>query len=462
MMKLVVIDKAATRPVLQEVNLILGAKDAIFTVGRHSHSDIVIDHHSVSRHHLELMSWQNGLLVRDLGSTNGSRFKAERLLPYQGTVMRPGEQLQIGGIILRLEATEARIETYPQAASSSTSSGYAPVQSAVVTPAPALGGNPANFGPVVTARPAISQSQIWFFWAYLLLIGLAELLTALAVQFGLLLHAGLLVALTLQGATGRALVTRRLALALTLAPLIRLLSLSMPLINFPQLFWYPLVAIPLLLTAWIISRQLGLGRQNLGLTAGQLLPQLLLTGGGLGLGTLEYFILRPAPLLTNNEGWLLYVLAGLGLLIFTGFNEEVIFRGLLQTVATPVLKKGGALFYVALLFAILHLGYLSALDLLLVFGVGLLFGYLVRWGGSILGVTLAHGLTNITLFLIMPSLHQNPNSNLAIAMPWLVAGGTLLSLLGAGLLIWAARRKTQLDIGSKPNNIVTQNSQYAH
>ena len=50
------------------------------------------------------------------------------------------------------------------------------------------------------------------------------------------------------------------ALALTLAPLIRVLSLSLPLFRFPQAAWYPIVAIPLLLAAWVIilfSRRVG-------------------------------------------------------------------------------------------------------------------------------------------------------------------------------------------------------------
>ena len=46
---------------------------------------------------------------------------------------------------------------------------------------------------------------------------------------------------------GRAEGERKLALALTLAPLIRILSLALPLARFPQAAWYPLVALPLLL-----------------------------------------------------------------------------------------------------------------------------------------------------------------------------------------------------------------------
>ena len=60
------------------------------------------------------------------------------------------------------------------------------------------------------------------------------------------------------------------------------------------------------------------------------------------------------------------------------------------------------LLYVALLFAVLHIGYRSVLDVVFVFGVALLFGWVAEATWSLLGVTLAHGVTNIVLFLIMP------------------------------------------------------------
>jgi hypothetical protein len=42
--------------------------------------------------------------------------------------------------------------------------------------------------------------------------------------------------------------------------------------------------------------------------------------------------------------------------------------------------------------------------MILVFTVALLFGWVAEATWSLLGVTLAHGLTNIVLFLVMPFL----------------------------------------------------------
>jgi len=60
------------------------------------------------------------------------------------------------------------------------------------------------------------------------------------------------------------------------------------------------------------------------------------------------------------------------------------------------------LLYVSLIFAILHIGYRSAADFLFVLAIALLYGWVVRRTGSIIGVSVSHGITNITLFLVIP------------------------------------------------------------
>ena len=58
--------------------------------------------------------------------------------------------------------------------------------------------------------------------------------------------------------------------------------------------------------------------------------------------------------------------------------------------------------YISLLFAVLHMGFLSWLDVVFVFAVALFFSWVVKKTGSLFGVTLSHGITNIVLFLIAP------------------------------------------------------------
>ena len=89
-------------------------------------------------------------------------------------------------------------------------------------------------------------------------------------------------------------------------------------------------------------------------------------------------------------------------MICTGFAEELIFRGMMQQTVTEVLGRGWGIFYVAALFAVLHVGYHSLIDVVFVFGVAIFFGLTRAHTGSIVGVSLAHGMTNILLFLTMP------------------------------------------------------------
>lgn len=237
--------------------------------------------------------------------------------------------------------------------------------------------------------------------SYLGAITFAEALTTLGdPRVGLVLHGVILVALLLHAALAPHRLTRTFLLALALTPLIRLLSLALPLSPFPQIYWYMLVGVPLFLAAFFAARTGGLSFAALGLNLHKLPIQVLISFTGIGLGYLEYTILTPKPLVADLRLELIWQPA-LILLIFTGLLEEVIFRGLLQYTALQSLGRGGLL-YQALIFAVLHMGYRSLQDVVFVFVVAMFFGWAVQRSGSILGVTLAHGLTNISLFLIFP------------------------------------------------------------
>jgi len=58
------------------------------------------------------------------------------------------------------------------------------------------------------------------------------------------------------------------------------------------------------------------------------------------------------------------------MLVYTGFLEELIFRGIIQHNAITYFKPGIGIFFVALLFAVMHTGNLSFLDVVFVFFIG--------------------------------------------------------------------------------------------
>lgn len=253
---------------------------------------------------------------------------------------------------------------------------------------------------------AKSSAALGFLSLYLLGLALAESVTTfLHPQLGLVIHGALLVLMFLHAALWATGPLQKLLYCLSLAPLIRLLSLSMPLAQLQPVAWYAIIGLPLFLAAVLAMRLTGNTPGEVGLTLGRHMPLQLLTAlSGLGLGYAEYRILHPAPLaptFTLGSIWL----PALILLIFTGFLEELIFRGLMQRASQALLGNLG-LVYVSLAFAVLHIGYRSLADFAFVFAVGLLFSLVAARSRSILGVTLAHGLTNISLFLIFPFILQ--------------------------------------------------------
>ena len=253
---------------------------------------------------------------------------------------------------------------------------------------------------------ALFMPRLWAL-AYLFALAIAEILTAwVAPLAGLVLHSLIFGALLLHaslGAQGRG---ERFLLSLALVPLIRLLSLTIPFQQFPTSLWHLLIGVPLSAGVYLAARQGRFTVGMLGLTWRRLPVQIAIGLAGIGLGYLEYQIIRPDPLIPEFR--FLNILAmALILLLFTGLLEEVIFRGVIQYAATQTLGRSGFLYSIAI-FTLLHLGYHSLKELLFIAGVAICFTWIVSKSGSIVGTSLAHGLTNICLFLVFPFLLASP------------------------------------------------------
>ncbi len=253
--------------------------------------------------------------------------------------------------------------------------------------------------------PAPEKSNYYLGSFYLVLITLAEIVTAYtSPQWGVTLHSIILVLLLIHYSLIplRSIANRLkpLLLALCLAPLIRIVSLSMPLKDFEFIYWFLVIGLPLFIASFIVIRVLGLKSKEISLNWENPVVTLLISLSGVIFGFIEYFILKPAPLISSLNLKEI-IIPGLILLICTGFLEELIFRGIIQNAAEKALQNI-ALLYVAVLFAVLHIGNRSLPHTIFVFGVGLFFGWIVKKTGSLLGVTLSHGLINIFLYLIFP------------------------------------------------------------
>jgi len=238
---------------------------------------------------------------------------------------------------------------------------------------------------------------------YLLAIVGAEAVTILVQPLaGVLFHIGIMVAAILHSALSRALPHnhRQLVLSLVLVPLVRIISLSMPLTGIPQKWWFLIIYTPLIVAAIMAIRVLGYKVRDIGLTFGFSPLQIAIAATGVGFGFVEYLMLKPQALvaeLSVQEIWLPALL----FFLFVGFGEELIFRGVLQRAAMDAFGIRGIVL-ISFLFAILHMGFLSWVDVIFVFGVAIFFGWAVKKTGSLFGVTLSHGIINTMLYLIAP------------------------------------------------------------
>lgn len=240
---------------------------------------------------------------------------------------------------------------------------------------------------------------------YLLVLTLAEVVTILVdPRAGMILHGSILLVVTLLAATSPSKKELQFLLPLALPPLIRLLSLSLPLTNFQLNYWYAIIGIPLLITIILIVRATSLNSEKIGLRISwrELPVQLLIGLSGLLLGYGEYLILHPEPIVIEPS-WEQILITVMILMLFTGFLEELIFRGVMQVSESQMLGNAGLIF-VALVFSVLHIGYRSILDVIFVLGVAIYFGLMVQRYKTLLGVSIAHGLINVSLYLIYPFL----------------------------------------------------------
>jgi membrane protease YdiL (CAAX protease family) len=207
--------------------------------------------------------------------------------------------------------------------------------------------------------------RLFISFPYLIAISCAELMTPYEVRYGIAFHALILFALFIHSALTTDKELSGLLMALIIAPLIRILSLSTPIAQFHYILWFAVISIPVFIAIF----------------ACMFIQHLKSRDVGLALPELKYLHIQLATILAA---------APFG-----------IFRGLMQYHATRTMGFYGIVF-VSAVFGVLHVGNLSVLDVLLAATVGFAFSLVVRKTGSIFGVTISHGLINTVLFLIAP------------------------------------------------------------
>ncbi|HMK53205.1 MAG TPA: tetratricopeptide repeat protein [Methanobacteriaceae archaeon] len=238
--------------------------------------------------------------------------------------------------------------------------------------------------------------------AFLIMIIVSEFLISYqSFELGFVINLFILFALLASSSLSKSYALSNLLRSMIVLPLIRLVSLTIPILEQNSLYLFPIISVALFSSAIVLIKNQGLNRKNVGLVWGNIPLQLLIALTGPVLGAVEYLILRPSPLVPAFSIETL-ILGGFIIIISTGFAEELLFRGLIQQNAEKVMGAFYGLLYTSIIFTAMHIGWQSPIDILFVFGVSMFYGYLFQSTRSLFGISLSHGLANTFLFLVMP------------------------------------------------------------
>lgn len=267
-------------------------------------------------------------------------------------------------------------------------------------------------------KPENPRSNLGIAVSYLIAITIAEAFTASFrasnpdsakyLYLGLILHAFILVMLIGQSSMSKNKDLSNVLLAMAMAPLIRMISLTMPLYRFAYPGWFLLLSIPLLIAPFVVAYVQGVPGKSIGITRGKKpLLQFSIIIFGLAFGAVEYMVLKPALMIPTEVTFNTVAAAILLLALATGFSEEIIFRGIIQNSTIMAFGKKAGVLFTSVLFAILHVGNITGwnvtiFDVPVVFAVGFAYSIVMLKTRSIIGISISHTLTNATLFIICP------------------------------------------------------------
>lgn len=192
--------------------------------------------------------------------------------------------------------------------------------------------------------------------------------------------------------------------SLALIPLYILFTSSLPWFFIDQQLLLPAVYSTILaLCFWHVYYK-GISLTEIGFRKENMLRYLLLgLCLGIPLGSMEYFIIMPAPAFPTFE--FKYMLRDLFYMVFfVGLAEELLFRGLVQRDLTNMFSARWGLLGASFLFMVMHLTWRSVPELGFTFLAGMILGYIYQKTNSLVAPIFLHGVANTMLVAVLPYL----------------------------------------------------------
>jgi len=195
----------------------------------------------------------------------------------------------------------------------------------------------------------------------------------------------------------------RLLPAVTLLPLLRLLSLTMPVPELAPAAWLVLVGAPLLLAIWAAGRLVNIDVKEVGLVHVSRDWQTAVVVALSAPAGLLLARLGDQPLWSTTDSPLATFGVAVAAVGFAAIPEELAFRGVLQPLLGSVIGRM-AIVLTALVYAVTYVGTGSVWVVMLMAGVGLAYGREMDRTDALWGPIIGHGLLITTALFVAPVL----------------------------------------------------------
>lgn len=195
-------------------------------------------------------------------------------------------------------------------------------------------------------------------------------------------------------------------LLLSAIPLLRLISMAMPVGLVEPLYRYPMVGIPVFVSVALILRETALPWSQLGLQlppiqrTEQVWENILIALSGIPLGIMGYYFADPIPLVTTLN-WPEIFASLLVVILYVALLEEIVFRGMLLHVLAHTFGLVGVVFS-SIIYTALFSSYYTIEGIILMGVASLLYGWHVNESGSILPATISHTLMIAGMVIVWP------------------------------------------------------------
>ena len=217
---------------------------------------------------------------------------------------------------------------------------------------------------------------------------------------GVLAHATVLLALVAVSLRQPAGPAQQLTLTMALVPLIRMLSLTLPAAIVPIVYWYLEIGLAAFEGIFLTMRRLDLTPRDVGLRSAPIREVVAVGLAGAVLGIPAYLIVGPVDL-GQGGGLVGLAVASAVVIVFVGFLEELLFRGLIQTAGTQLFSRGGVIVSVGAT-VLMYSASLNPRYVIFAALVAAFFGLVARRSGSIAAPVAGHAALAWMQLIVLP------------------------------------------------------------